>query len=94
VQRVAGRMQQAGVAVINTIVCERPVMRWHAMVWCGAADSAMDLHGLLPDHFVQSTATAIAADGHITGAAQDSDGMWHAVGWTMRPVHCLPACAP
>jgi hypothetical protein len=51
------------------------------MAWCGSAESAFDLHDLLPEQYVQSTATFIDAAGNVAGGAQDADGVWHAVFW-------------
>ena len=80
VRAVGDQMRQAGMAV-RAVAGGRPTRRCHAMTWCGTAASAFDLHDLLPEEYVQSTATFIDAAGNVAGAAQDVDGMWHAVFW-------------
>jgi len=53
----------------------------HAELWKGTADSALDLHDLLPDHLTSSTAYSIDAAGNIYGIAYESDATPHAVEW-------------
>ena len=74
------RVQQVGMAVYEPVGL--PAQRsCHAMAWRGSALTATDLHDLLPEQFLQSTATFIDEAGNIAGAAQDADGVWHAVFW-------------
>jgi hypothetical protein len=80
VRCVDGAMRQAGMAVISA-ARGRAGAHCHAMVWCGTAANAIDLHDLLPAHFLQSTATSIDGAGNISGAAQDAGGVWHKVHW-------------
>jgi hypothetical protein len=80
VRSVGADMRQVGMAVCAA-AGDRENRSCHAMAWCGTAASAFDLHDLLPDEYLQSTATFIDAAGNVAGAAQDADGMWHAVFW-------------
>jgi hypothetical protein len=54
----------------------------HAMLWAGRADSAVDLHGLLPAGFGASIAYGVDADGTVVGAANNGTG-WQAVMWVV-----------
>jgi hypothetical protein len=58
-----------------------PTFFIHARLWKGTADSAVDLHDLLPPGFTNSTAYSIDAAGNIYGLASDSNGVSHAVEW-------------
>jgi hypothetical protein len=80
VRAVGGEMRQAGMAVCGGAGVRRD-RSCHAMTWRGTAASAFDLHDLLPDEYLQSTATFIDLAGNVAGAAQDVDGVWHAVFW-------------
>jgi hypothetical protein len=67
---------QAGYGYSST-----PVLLTHAKLWKGTADSVIDLHELLPDDVVHSTAYSIDAADNIYGPAYESDGTLHAVEW-------------
>lgn len=53
----------------------------HAMMWHGGTLKPTDLHGYLGASFVQSVATGVNEYGDISGAAQDTSGVWHQVYW-------------
>lgn len=55
----------------------------HALVWEGAAASAVDLHLLLPPGFTSSQAHTIDAAGAVFGTAVDAAGRLHAVEWAL-----------
>lgn len=71
--------QQVGVAHGASLFVPRAVVR------SGTADSAVDLHALLPAEFQspssRSYATGIDADGNIAGWALDSQSRYHAIEW-------------
>ena len=81
VRCVDADMRQAGMAVVCPAPGPYADRSCHAMAWSGTAASAFDLHGLLPDEYLQSTATFIDEAGNVAGAAQDANGIWHAVFW-------------
>jgi hypothetical protein len=70
--------QQVGIAVNEATGAE------HAMVWSGTAESAVDLHALLPPalRFARSSAFAIDEFGNVFGRAETPDGD-HAIMWAV-----------
>jgi hypothetical protein len=81
VRCVGAQMRQAGMAVVCPAPGPHGDRRCHAMAWYGTAASAFDLHALLPDEYLHSTATFIDEAGNVAGAAQDVNGVWHSVFW-------------
>ena len=57
-----------------------------AQLWSGSAQSAVNLHALLPGTFTNSWATSIDVQGNIYGIATDSDNSVHAIEWAQSAV--------
>jgi hypothetical protein len=65
----------------------------HAVLWYSTAESAVDLHLLLPAGFASSEAYSINQEGTIYGIAYDNNQIPHAVMWMAVPEPATTALA-
>ncbi len=79
--------QQVGAAAAQIIYdYDDATTNYHAMVWSGTADSAVDLHALLPPGFIASLAYDIDANGNIFGTATEASGtVYDSIEWAVVP---------
>lgn len=77
--------QQAGSVQTNSAANPLFLSVSNAALWSGTAESVMDLHLLLPEIYVSSSASDIDAFGNIVGTATLADGTSQAVIWQPIP---------
>ncbi len=58
--------------------------QFHALLWNGASNAAIDLHLLLPANFQKSWATSIDGSGNVFGFAFDPSSGTHAIEWSVN----------